>query len=77
MAAIRMDMSQVSTMALSCARRRCQTGEGEMPYDLVIRNGMVVDGTGFSRYRADVAVSDGTRRTSNNIRKQHMRASFF
>jgi N-acyl-D-aspartate/D-glutamate deacylase len=31
-----------------------------MPYDLVIRNGMVVDGTGFSRYRADVAVSDGT-----------------
>lgn len=31
-----------------------------MPYDLVIRNGMVVDGTGFSRYRADVAVRDGT-----------------
>src|SRR5438046_4293479 len=31
-----------------------------MPYDLVIRNGMVVDGTGFSRYRADVAIKDGT-----------------
>ncbi len=31
-----------------------------MPYDLVIKNGMVVDGTGFSRYRADVAVRDGT-----------------
>jgi N-acyl-D-aspartate/D-glutamate deacylase len=30
-----------------------------MAYDLVIRNGMVVDGTGFSRYRADVAVQDG------------------
>src|SRR5215468_2359137 len=30
-----------------------------MPYDLVIRNGMVVDGSGFSRYRADVAVKDG------------------
>jgi len=30
-----------------------------MPYDLVIRNGMVVDGSGFSRYRADVAVADG------------------
>ncbi len=30
-----------------------------MPYDLVIRNGMVVDGSGFSRYRADVAVTDG------------------
>jgi len=31
-----------------------------MPYDLVIKNGMVVDGTGFSRYRADVAIRDGT-----------------
>src|SRR5215475_10494730 len=30
-----------------------------MAYDLVIRNGMVVDGSGFSRYRADVAVTDG------------------
>src|SRR5437899_1495607 len=31
-----------------------------MAYALVIRNGMVVDGTGFSRYRADVAIQDGT-----------------
>jgi N-acyl-D-aspartate/D-glutamate deacylase len=30
-----------------------------MPHDLVIKNGMVVDGSGFSRYRADVAVADG------------------
>jgi N-acyl-D-aspartate/D-glutamate deacylase len=30
-----------------------------MAHDLVIKNGMVVDGSGFSRYRADVAVSDG------------------
>ena len=30
-----------------------------MPYDLVIKNGMVIDGSGFSRYRADVAVTDG------------------
>jgi N-acyl-D-aspartate/D-glutamate deacylase len=30
-----------------------------MPYDVVIKNGMVVDGTGFSRYRADVALKDG------------------
>jgi N-acyl-D-amino-acid deacylase len=31
-----------------------------MAFDLVIKNGMVVDGSGFSRYRADVAVKDGT-----------------
>ena len=30
-----------------------------MAYDLVIKNGMVVDGTGFPRYRADVAIADG------------------
>src|SRR5262247_3369095 len=33
--------------------------EGAMPHDLIIKNGMVVDGSGFSRYRADVAVKDG------------------
>jgi N-acyl-D-amino-acid deacylase len=30
-----------------------------MAYDLVIRNGRVVDGTGFASYRADVAVQQG------------------
>ncbi len=30
-----------------------------MTYDLVIRNGMVVDGSGGARYRGDVAVQDG------------------
>jgi N-acyl-D-aspartate/D-glutamate deacylase len=30
-----------------------------MAYDLIIKNGMVVDGTGFARYRADVGVTDG------------------
>jgi N-acyl-D-aspartate/D-glutamate deacylase len=30
-----------------------------MPFDLLIKNGMVVDGTGFARYRADVAVQGG------------------
>src|SRR5687768_14384273 len=30
-----------------------------MAYDLLIRNGTVVDGTGAKRYRADVAIADG------------------
>ncbi len=30
-----------------------------MTYDLVIRGGIVVDGTGLARRRADVAVTDG------------------
>src|SRR5947209_964121 len=30
-----------------------------MSYDLVIKNGIVVDGTGAERYRADVAIQDG------------------
>ncbi|HCD26421.1 MAG TPA: amidohydrolase, partial [Gammaproteobacteria bacterium] len=30
-----------------------------MSYDLLIKNGTVVDGSGGARYRADVAVSDG------------------
>src|SRR5437763_4138147 len=39
-----------------------------MPYDLLIKNGMVVDGTGFARYRADVAVKDGTIAEIGRIR---------
>ena len=30
-----------------------------MSYDLVIKNGTVVDGTGAERYRADIAVANG------------------
>jgi len=30
-----------------------------MAFDLVVRNGMVVDGSGLPRYRADVGVKDG------------------
>jgi len=31
-----------------------------MPYDVLIKNGTVVDGTGSPRYRADVAITDGS-----------------
>src|SRR5713101_7093405 len=34
-------------------------GEDCMAYDLVIRNGTVVDGTGAKRYQADVAIAGG------------------
>jgi N-acyl-D-aspartate/D-glutamate deacylase len=30
-----------------------------MSYDLIVRNGMIVDGSGSARYRGDVAVKDG------------------
>src|SRR5438874_8443793 len=30
-----------------------------MTYDLVVKNGMVVDGTGLPRYRADVGIRHG------------------
>ncbi len=33
--------------------------ERNMAYDLVIKNGSIVDGSGNPQYRADVAVQDG------------------
>lgn len=30
-----------------------------MAYDLVIQNGMIIDGSGFARYRADIGITDG------------------
>ena len=30
-----------------------------MAYDIVIKNGMVIDGSGGARYRGDIAIQDG------------------
>src|SRR5687767_8055243 len=40
-----------------------------MPYDLVIKNGTVIDGSGLPRYRADVGVSRGRIATIGRIRE--------
>ena len=40
-----------------------------MRYDLVIKNGTVVDGSGLARYRADVAVQDGKIASIGRIRE--------
>jgi N-acyl-D-amino-acid deacylase len=41
-----------------------------MAYDLVIRNGMVIDGSGLPRYRADVGVRHGRVVTIGRIRER-------
>ena len=40
-----------------------------MPYDLVIKNGVVIDGSGLPRYRADVAVQQGRIASIGRIRE--------
>jgi N-acyl-D-amino-acid deacylase len=44
-----------------------------MQYDLVIRNGTVVDGSGIARYRADVGVRHGRIATIGRIRDRGVR----
>ncbi len=41
-----------------------------MPYDVVIRNGTVVDGSGIGPYRADVAVDDGRIAVVGQVRER-------
>jgi len=40
-----------------------------MPYDLLIRNGTVIDGSGLPRYRADIAVQHGRIAAIGRIRE--------
>ena len=40
-----------------------------MPYDLLIKNGTVIDGSGMPRYRADVAVQRGKIAAIGRIRE--------
>jgi N-acyl-D-amino-acid deacylase len=41
-----------------------------MQYDLIIRNGTIIDGSGMPRYRADLAVSNGKIAAIGKIRDQ-------
>jgi N-acyl-D-aspartate/D-glutamate deacylase len=47
--------------------------ETTMPYDLVIKNGVVIDGSGLPRYRADVGVTHGRIATIGRIRGERAR----
>src|SRR5207245_7873159 len=44
--------------------------ERTMPYDLVIKNGVLIDGSGLPRYHADVAVRHGRIAAIGKIRER-------
>src|SRR5260370_26565469 len=44
---------------MGCWLARIAAGGSDMSYDMIIKNGTVIDGTGAFRRRADVAVKDG------------------
>ena len=46
-----------------------------MAFDLVIRNGTVVDGSGFGSYRADVGIVGGRIARVGRIRERGARRS--
>lgn len=49
---------RLALVALAClaACGKRETGYGRGPYDLVLRNGWIIDGSGNPRYRGDVAI---------------------
>ena len=38
-----------------------------MAYDIIIKNGSIVDGTGAPRYKADIGIVDGKIKTIGQI----------
>src|SRR6059058_3955655 len=53
----------------SCARVHLGVKKGgTMPYDLLIKNGTVIDGSGLPRFRADVAIVHGKIAAIGKIR---------
>ncbi len=54
---------------LTRAPRKRGGEERAMAYDLVIRNGVVIDGSGLPRYRADVGVRQGRIATIGRVRE--------
>ncbi|MGZ5693761.1 MAG: N-acyl-D-amino-acid deacylase family protein [Burkholderiales bacterium] len=62
---------------MSVSRRDCAVASAQrmptMSYDLVIKNGTVIDGSGLPRYRADVGVNGGKITTIGRIRGENAR----
>src|SRR4051794_7437153 len=59
------------TLALPLMRAHQSAGNNrQMAYDVVIRNGRVVDGSGFGSYRADVGIVDGLIARVGRIRER-------
>src|SRR4030088_2611915 len=62
---------------MSVSHRDCAVASAQgmptMSYDLVIKNGTVIDGSGLPRYRADVGVNGGKITTIGRIRGENAR----
>ena len=57
-----MDCHRIRTLAVSLVIACATAGDAQTPptYDIILRHGTIVDGTGAPRYRADVAIAAGS-----------------